>query len=99
MLIQIFSILGLIKICYLNYHLSVVMDNASFHKRLDIQQNIREDGHILLTTLIRHNLIPFNINGHKLKLFENKNIILFLNFSLSIIFNHFILVWLYSTVS
>jgi len=51
MLIQIFSILGLIKICYLNYHLSVVMDNASFHKRLDIQQNIREDGHILLTTL------------------------------------------------
>ncbi len=29
----------------------IVMDNASFHKRLDIQNSIREDGHILFTTL------------------------------------------------
>ena len=29
----------------------IVMDNASFHKRLDIQQAIRDAGHTLSTTL------------------------------------------------
>jgi transposase len=69
----------------------VVMDNASFHKRQDIQEAITQAGHILeYLPPYSPDLNPIEKNGRKLKLSVGKKDVLSMNFSSSAFDNHFI---------
>jgi transposase len=69
----------------------VVMDNASFHKRPDIQEAIAQVGHILAyLPPYSPDLNPIEKNGRKLKLFAYKKDVLSMSFSRITFNNHFI---------
>ena len=71
----------------------VVMDNASFPNRLDIQPAIRDAGHLLLLLPpYSLQLNPIEPKWDQAKAFGNNNGVPFLTFLPAMIFNHFILV-------
>ena len=67
------------------------MDNASFHKRQDIQEAITQAGHILeYLPPYSPDLNPIEKNGRRLKLFADKKNVLLMSFSRRTFNNHFI---------
>jgi transposase len=69
----------------------VVMDDAVFHKRQDIQEAITQAGHILAyLPPYSPDRNPIEKNGRKLKLFDDKKDVLSLCFLNRTFNNHFI---------